>query len=216
MPNLMSKSLICVSSHHSVLPLLALALARSVRSCLRPLEIASVTSSVLVLPSSSFELFDAPFEEVIPPLSPISESPASHRTPVADIETGLESDNESVPSLEELSPEANKHEAGSTSSPSTAVSQWQSNVKPTESGGATVQDAQAAQVQPEVPLLSESASMNTIKLAAPMNVSGKITLKITDAHRTVMFATSINMMPLIDLTFTGFVIGEPLSVLIRT
>ena len=58
--------------------------------------------------------------------------------------------------------------------------------------------------------------MNTIKLAAPMNVSGKITLKITDAHRTVMFATSINMMPLIDLTFTGFVIGEPLSVLIRT
>ena len=36
MPNLMSKSLICVSSHHSVLPLLALALARSVRSCLSP------------------------------------------------------------------------------------------------------------------------------------------------------------------------------------
>ena len=69
MPNLMSKSLICVSSHHSVLPLLALALARSVRSCLSPLEIASVTSSVLVLPSSSFELFDAPFEEVIPPRS---------------------------------------------------------------------------------------------------------------------------------------------------
>ena len=68
MPNLMSKSLICVSSHHSVLPLLALALARSVRSCLSPLEIASrVTSSVLVLPSSSFELFDAPLEEVIPP-----------------------------------------------------------------------------------------------------------------------------------------------------
>ena len=32
--------------------------------------------------------------------------------------------------------------------------------------------------------------MNTIKLAAPMNVSRKITLKITDAHRTVMFNTS--------------------------
>jgi len=119
------------------------------------------------------------------PLSPISESPASRRTPVADIETGLESDNESVPSLEESSPEANKPEAGSASSPSTAVSQWQSNVKPTESGGATVQDAQAVQVQPEVPLLSESASMNTIKLAAPINVSRKITLKITDAQRAV-------------------------------
>eukprot|EP00964_Phaeocystis_antarctica_P087370 scaffold55424_cov93-Phaeocystis_antarctica.AAC.1 len=35
------------------------------------------------------------------PLSPISESPASHRTPVADIETIVDSDNESVPSLEE-------------------------------------------------------------------------------------------------------------------
>ena len=64
--SLMSKALICLSSHHRVLCLLALALARSVRSCLSPLEIASVTSSVLVLPSSSFELFDAPFEEVIP------------------------------------------------------------------------------------------------------------------------------------------------------
>ena len=53
-----------------------------------------------------------------------------------------------------------------------------------------VEEAQAAQVQPEVPLLFESASMNTIKLAAPMNVSRKITLKITDAHRTVMFHTS--------------------------
>eukprot|EP00964_Phaeocystis_antarctica_P010511 scaffold5786_cov77-Phaeocystis_antarctica.AAC.1 len=40
------------------------------------------------------------------PLSPISESPASHRTPVADMETNLDSDNESVPSLEEPSPEA--------------------------------------------------------------------------------------------------------------
>ena len=117
------------------------------------------------------------------PLSPISESPASHRTPVADIETIVDSDNESVPSLEEPSPEANKPEAGAASSPSAAVSQWQSNVKPTESGDAAVQDAQAAQVQPEVPLLSESASMNTIKLAAPINVSRKITLKITDPHR---------------------------------
>ena len=117
------------------------------------------------------------------PLSPISESPASRRTPVADIETGLESDNESVPSLEEPSPEANKPEAGAASSPSAAVSQWQSNVKPTESGDAAVQDAQAAQVQPEVPLLSDSASMNTLKLAAPINVSRKIT-------RTVMFSTS--------------------------
>ena len=104
---------------------------------------------------------------------------------MADIETNLDlsRDNESVPSLEEPSPEANKPEAGAASSPSTAVSQWQSNVKPTESGDAAVQDAQAAQVQPEVPLLSESASMNTIKLAAPMNVSRKIT-------RTVMFNTS--------------------------
>jgi hypothetical protein len=50
-----------------VLCLLAMALARSVRSCLSPLEIASVTISVLVLSSSSFELFDAPFEDVIPP-----------------------------------------------------------------------------------------------------------------------------------------------------
>jgi len=80
------------------------------------------------------------------PLSPISESPASHRTSVADIETNLDSDNESVPSLEEPSPEANKPEAGAASSPSAAVSQWQSNVKPTESGDAAVQDAQAAQV----------------------------------------------------------------------
>jgi hypothetical protein len=54
-------------SHHKVLCLLAMALARSVRSCLSPLEIASVTISVLVLSSSSFELFDAPFEDVIPP-----------------------------------------------------------------------------------------------------------------------------------------------------
>merc|ERR1719272_1079596 len=80
------------------------------------------------------------------PLSPISESPASHRTPVADIETIVDSDNESVPSLEEPSPETNKPEAGAASSPSAAVSQWQSNVKPTESGDAAVQDAQAAQV----------------------------------------------------------------------
>ena len=66
-PSLMSKALICLSSHHRVLCLLAMALARSVRSCLSPLEIASVTISVLVLSSSSFELFDAPFEDVIPP-----------------------------------------------------------------------------------------------------------------------------------------------------
>ena len=124
------------------------------------------------------------------PLSPIPESPASRRAAMLNVETGTDSDNESVPPLEEPSPEADKPEADAASSPSTTVSQWQSNVKPTESGGTAVQDAQVVQVQPEVPVPSESISMNTVKLAVPMNVSRKITLKFTDAQRAVMFNTS--------------------------
>ena len=128
------------------------------------------------------------------PLSPIPESPASRRAAMLNVETyvetGTDFDNESVPPLEEPSPEADKPEADAASSPSTTVSQWQSNVKPTENGGAAVQDAQAVQVQPEVPVPSESISMDTVKLAVPMNVSRKITLKFTDAQRAVMFNTS--------------------------
>jgi len=56
-----------------------------------------------------------------------------------------------------------------------------------------VQDAQVVQVQPEVPVPSESISMNTVKLAVPMNVSRKITLKFTDAQRAVMFNTSVGI-----------------------
>ena len=41
----------------------------------------------------------------------------------------------------------------SSSGPSAVVSQWQSTVKPTESGGTAVQDVQAGQVRPEVPVL---------------------------------------------------------------
>ena len=49
-----------------------------------------------------------------------------------------------------------------------------------------VEEAQAAQVQPEVPLLFESASMNTIKLAAPMNVSRKMSTRMVAASPSMM------------------------------
>ena len=58
------------------------------------------------------------------PLSPIPESPMPRRAAVADVEyhsaaeTDIESDNESVPSLEKSSPEADKSEADAASSPS--------------------------------------------------------------------------------------------------